>query len=462
MLAGGQWSGQYIREVIIENKLPARLFLLASIFLSFSLTSLRTGYHHLAVPATLSLLLYNYLRQGGKGAEMPSWAPLTKEQLEQRRIVNINAETVSNVASTDLPGHYGPKQDDTWNLDRFRQNLRIQFHQNKPLDAAFSLIGVDASVANALRRIALAELPTLAIENVYMYDNTSIIQDEVLAHRMGLIPLKGGKEGLRWMQWFKKTPPESDHAAYAQFMAEQEEEGADRSASTPSDLNTVVLNLKVECRWKTVEEDGVDGKKLAREGSTDPTEKYVNSNVYAHQITFEPQGQRQPEFFSGENAIRPVNPDILIAKLRPGQRIHMTMHCVKGIGADHAKFSPVATASYRLLPDIKITQPIVGADAKAFQKCFPKGVIGLEEDPESGEKRAVVKDPFKDTVSRECLRYDEFKDKVKLGRIRDHFIFSMESSGQFDSDELFIDSIRVLKQKATTFKKHLDALEEGR
>lgn len=62
MLAGGQWSGQYIREVIIENKLPARLLLLASIFLSFSLTSLRTGYHHLAVPATLSLLLYNYLR----------------------------------------------------------------------------------------------------------------------------------------------------------------------------------------------------------------------------------------------------------------------------------------------------------------------------------------------------------------------------------------------------------------
>lgn len=50
------------REVIIENKLPARLILLASIFLSFSLTSLRTGYHHLAVPATLSLLLYNYLR----------------------------------------------------------------------------------------------------------------------------------------------------------------------------------------------------------------------------------------------------------------------------------------------------------------------------------------------------------------------------------------------------------------
>jgi DNA-directed RNA polymerase I and III subunit RPAC1 len=89
-------------------------------------------------------------------------------------------------------------------------------------------------------------------------------------------------------------------------------------------------------------------------------------------------------------------------------------------------------------------------------------VIGLEDDPQSGEKKAVVVNPMKDTVSRECLRYDEFKDKVKLGRIRDHFIFSVESSGQFESDVLFIDSIRLLKAKAQRFKRHLTELEEGR
>ena len=30
----------------------------------------------------------------------------------------------------------------------------------------------------------------MAIEKVYVYNNTSVIQDEVLAHRLGLIPLK--------------------------------------------------------------------------------------------------------------------------------------------------------------------------------------------------------------------------------------------------------------------------------
>lgn len=393
---------------------------------------------------------------------MPSWAPLTEEQLQQRRIVNINAETVTDTASSDIPGHYGPAQDDSWNLDQFRRNLKVDFHQNKPYDAAFSLVGVDASIANSFRRILLSEIPTLAIEDVFFFDNTSIIQDEVLAHRLGLIPLTGGQEGLRWMHWFRKPPPKDDHAAQAAWEAEKEAGEANVEASTPNDYNTVVMSLNVECRWATQEEDGRDGRQLAKEGSTDPNERYVNSNVYAHQLVFEPQGEYQPKLFAGENKIRPVNPDILIAKLRPGQRIHVRLHCIKGIGADHAKFSPVATASYRLLPDIKITKPITGSDAKAFQKCFPRGVIGLEDDSESGEKKAVVVDPFKDTVSRECLRYDEFKDKVKLGRIRDHFIFSVESTGQFESDELFIDSVRLLKAKAERFKRHLSELEEGR
>lgn len=388
---------------------------------------------------------------------MPSWAPLTEEQLEARRIVSVNPETVTDVSATDIPGHYGPAQDDSWNLDQFKHNLKINFHQNHPHDAQFSLIGVDSSVANAFRRILISEIPTLAIEEVYVFDNNSIIQDEVLAHRLGLIPLTGSAEGLRWMRWFRKAPPKDDYAALALWDPDDLEAGQ----SVANDYNTVVLKLDVECRWATEKDDGRDGKRLAKEGSTDPNERYVNSNVYASQLVFEPQGQ-QSKFFKGEDAIRPVNPNILIAKLRPNQRLHIRMHCIKGVGGDHAKYSPVATASYRLLPHIDIKSPITGADAKKFQKCFPKGVIKLEQDAELREQKAVVADPMKDTVSRECLRHDEFKGKVKLGRIRDHFIFSVESSGQFESDELFLDSVRLLKAKAERFKRHLTEVEEGR
>jgi DNA-directed RNA polymerase I and III subunit RPAC1 len=223
------------------------------------------------------------------------------------------------------------------------------------------------------------------------------------------------------------------------------------------DLNTIVLELKIQCTRN----------EAAAKGEMDPLKAYHNAHVYAKDIVFKPFGH-QERYFREEDAIRPTNPDILIAKLRPGQEIDVEMHAIKGVGADHAKYSPVATASYRLMPTITILKPILGKDAEKFARCFPRGVIGLETvtkkeaakkgsgyEGHEGEKKAVVKDPMKDTVSRECLRHEEFEGKVKLGRIRDHFIFSVESVGQWDSDELFLESVKILKGKCEVLKRSL-------
>ena len=52
------------------------------------------------------------------------------------------------------------------------------------------MVGVGAAIANDLCRVLLAEVPSMAIEKVFINNNTSIIQDEVLAHCLGLIPIK--------------------------------------------------------------------------------------------------------------------------------------------------------------------------------------------------------------------------------------------------------------------------------
>ncbi|KAI1333174.1 DNA-directed RNA polymerase [Xylariaceae sp. FL0255] len=358
-------------------------------------------------------------------------------KIDARKIVGINKETVSNTVSDDYPDNYA-NEEHAWDKDDFRRTFKVQFHQNDQFEAQFSLIGVDASIANAFRRILIAEIPTLAIETVFVNNNTSVIQDEVLAHRLGLIPFTGSKKGIReYMGFWRKPGPEEDMYA------------------TTFDTNTVSLKLVAKCTHN----------KNAPRNSNDPKELYHNAHIYAKDLVFDPLGG-QAKWFSGpENVIRPVNPDILIAKLRPGQELDIEMHMHKGFGWDHAKYSPVATASYRLMPTISILSPILGDDARKFANCFMPGVIGLEKvtrkesntqgsgyEGAEGKVKAVVKDPMRDTVSREVLRHAEFDGKVKLGRRKDHFIFSIESTGQWDSDELFMEAVKTLKKKCQVLR----------
>ena len=230
------------------------------------------------------------------------------------------------------------------------------------------------------------------------------------------------------------------------------------------DFDTLVFKLHISC---------TKNREASRD-EDDPTKLYHNAHVYARDLVWVPQG-RQASWLGLEDVVpeeipiglrvRCANPDILIAKLRPGHELEMELHAVKGCGQDHAKFSPVATATYRLLPTIDIVKPILGDDAVKFQQCFSPGVVevqsvtkaeaarrGSDYEGKEGEEKAVVKDAFSDTVSRECLRHDEFSGKVKLGRKKDHFIFSIESTGQYESHELFAQSVRTLKAKCKDLK----------
>uniref|UniRef100_A0A8C6BDG0 DNA-directed RNA polymerases I and III subunit RPAC1 n=1 Tax=Monodon monoceros TaxID=40151 RepID=A0A8C6BDG0_MONMO len=286
---------------------------------------------------------------------------------EMRRRVVLGEFGVRNVHTTDFPGNYSG-YDDAWDQDRFEKNFRVDVVHMDENSLEFDMVGIDAAIANAFRRILLAEVPTMAVEKVLVYNNTSIVQDEILAHRLGLIPIH------------------ADPRLF-EYRNQGDEEG--------TEIDTLQFRLQVRCTRNP----------HAAKDSSDPNELYVNHKVYTRHMTWVPLGN-QADLFP-EGTIRPVHDDILIAQLRPGQEIDLLMHCVKGIGT----------------------------------------------------KVARVASPRLDTSSREVFRNETLKKVVRLARVRNHYIFSVESTGVLPPDVLVSEAIKVLMGKCRRFLDELDAVQ---
>jgi len=67
--------------------------------------------------------------------------------------------------------------------------MLIKIIDSTPVSLKFLVKGIDTSFANALRRIMMADVATWAIEHVKFIQNTTVLHDEYIAHRLGLIPL---------------------------------------------------------------------------------------------------------------------------------------------------------------------------------------------------------------------------------------------------------------------------------
>ena len=67
--------------------------------------------------------------------------------------------------------------------------MKIEIKELKQKKAALKIEDTQPYFVNSIRRVMLAELPKLAVENVVIYDNTSALFDEIVSHRLGLVPI---------------------------------------------------------------------------------------------------------------------------------------------------------------------------------------------------------------------------------------------------------------------------------
>jgi len=206
--------------------------------------------------------------------------------------------------------------------------MEVKILEKNDVSTRLVIEGTDTAFMNSLRRIMLAEVPAMAIDEVVVIENSSLLHDEILAHRMGLIPLK-------------------------------------------TDLDS--YNLPEECTCKS--ELGCNLCRVSL--SMDVGAKDSNRTVYSGDL------------ISENPNIEPVSPKIPLVKLAPDQRIRLEAYARLGKGEKHAKWQPVAVCAYRHFPKVKVSEKECDACGKCVEVC-PKRVLKVSEDGRKIELRNVI------------------------------------------------------------------------
>ncbi|CAJ2640102.1 DNA-directed RNA polymerases I, II, and III subunit RPABC1 [Trifolium pratense] len=376
---------------------------------------------------------------------IPAKLPTHLELHKTRVICNIDAP--QHTDPINYSGAYAALGvDNSVRLDNFCQNFKVEVKRFTDEDIEFDMIGIDPAIANAFRRILIAEVPTMAIERVYIANNTSLIQDEVLAHRLGLIPINADPKLFEY---------------------------PDNAGGENNEKNTIVFKLHVHCVKGqpriTVKSDALKWLPNGSELIADDTKPNAESKPKTF-TSFRDNHDSKKKF--AKNPPAPKNLDIILAKLGPGQEIELEAHAVKGIGKTHAKWSPVATAWYRMLPEVVLMEDVVDEMAEELVSKCPAKVFDIEDIGE-GRRRARVVNARACTLCRECIREKEsedgadkkekesedgadkaivikkkeWEDLISLRRVKDHFIFTIESTGAISPDVLFTEAVKILEDK---------------
>ena len=177
--------------------------------------------------------------------------------------------------------------------------------------------GVDVAFANALRRTMLTRLPTMAIDEVLILENTSVMYDEILAQRLGLLPIVTQLEDY----------------------------------NLPQDCDCEGKGCSLCQCTLTLETEAGDDEII----------------VYSRDLS------------SQDPKVIPATGDVPLVKLAPHQRLIIEAYARLGIGEENAKFQPVATVSYKYVPVVTVDKSKCNQCGDCVEICA-KQILQLEDD----------------------------------------------------------------------------------
>ena len=277
-------------------------------------------------------------------------------------------------------------------------NVRVQHIQQNELE--FDIIGMKPFIVNALRQTILNDVPTMAIEDVYFYKNSSICNCDYISQRLALVPIKADPNDFKFVNNSEISNLNSD--------------------------NTIVLNLNVVNN---------ENKPI---------------KVYSKSLIWEPFGKQ-----TNISHIEPLFPNIPLLHLKSDEEISCRIFCIKGLGRNHMKFCP-GIAKYCFLSKIDINKDkLLPEMAHKLKESFPPGVIELKT-TFNGKSVPYVANARLDRLSRSFKNDPEVCENISVKYYRDYIIFNVESYGVIPPVKIVVNAFDILIYKYNTWKERIE------
>lgn len=278
--------------------------------------------------------------------------------------------------------------------------MNIEIKNLEERKAELILYDANPPLANALRRVLIADVPKLAIEDVELhlgsigdeltdkeYESTTPLFDEIIAHRMGMIPI----------------PTDLDLFDYRDECEECGGEGC------PNCTVIYSLNKKGPC------------------------------TVYSGDLT--------PV---GETELRVVDDLIPLVKLSKDQAILMYATAELGTAKQHAKWQPTSGVGYKYYPQIDIDQEKCDLCLDCIEAC-PINILTEE----SGMIKVV--DLEKCTLCNSCVDACN-PGAIKVEGREDKFILKFETDGSLTAKDTLKKALDILKEKFDHVNEMLETI----
>ncbi len=265
--------------------------------------------------------------------------------------------------------------------------------EKTPLSLKLYVKDIPLQVLNAIRRAMISEVPTMAVDIVVFTLNTSVFYDEIIAHRLGLIPLTSEYALEKY-----KSPEECMGGEEVIFSEE------------------CVVKLDLE----------------AENNSDKPL------TIYSRDLR------------TSDPDVKPVYESIPILVLGPGQKIRLEAYARLGRGKEHAKWSPVSVAAHKYVPDIKIDHSRCIKGCRECVEVCPKNVFKVSRGKVVVAKSKVLECTFCRLCEARCPQ-----GAISIGYRENEYILFIESTGALPPKKILLEAIRILDSKLDDFLEQL-------